>query len=140
MANRPWKVQDIREATDAARRGERCARCLREAPPQDSDEFTSWKAIGDGQQAFCPDCVTPEEQRAMDEDATAIDEKIRENRLRRMANRQGLRLEKSRRRDPRAPDWGTYRLVDPGTGSVVRYGGSSDYGLNLDEIEAALTE
>ncbi len=34
------------------------------------------------------------------------DEKIRENRLRRMAERQGLALHKSRRRDPRAIDYG----------------------------------
>lgn len=38
-------------------------------------------------------------------------EKVRENRLRRWAEDQGYRLEKSRRRDPRAKDYGTYRLV-----------------------------
>jgi hypothetical protein len=39
------------------------------------------------------------------------EEKVRENRLRRMAERQGYKLEKSRRRDPRATDYGLYRLV-----------------------------
>ena len=39
--------------------------------------------------------------------------KIRENRLRRMAERQGVKLQKSRRRDPHALDYGTYRLIDP---------------------------
>jgi hypothetical protein len=39
------------------------------------------------------------------------DAKVRENRLRRMAERQGYKLEKSRRRDSRATDYGTYRLV-----------------------------
>ena len=37
-------------------------------------------------------------------------EKVRENRLRRWAEDQGYKLEKSRRRDPRAKDYGTYRL------------------------------
>jgi hypothetical protein len=37
--------------------------------------------------------------------------KVRENRLRRAAYRQGLRLEKSRRRDPRAVDYGTDLLL-----------------------------
>lgn len=37
--------------------------------------------------------------------------KVRENRLRRMAVRQGYRLHKIRRIDPRATDYGTYQLV-----------------------------
>jgi hypothetical protein len=67
------------------------------------------------------------------------EEKIRENRLRRMAQRQGLMLSKSRRRDPRATDYGTYMLVDS-TNGMVAYGLQSGYGLDLDEIEAALAE
>ena len=38
-------------------------------------------------------------------------EKVRENRLRRWAKDQGYKLEKSRRRDPRAKDYGTWRLT-----------------------------
>jgi hypothetical protein len=45
-------------------------------------------------------------------------EKVRENRIRRAAERQGLALSKSRRRDPRALDYGVYRLRD-GRGGVV---------------------
>jgi hypothetical protein len=45
--------------------------------------------------------------------------KIRENKLRRMADRQGLRLIKSRSRDPRAKDFGLYALIDPETGGAV---------------------
>ena len=41
----------------------------------------------------------------------AQNEKVRENLLRRMAERQGYEFHKSRRRDPRAVDYGTYRLV-----------------------------
>lgn len=65
-------------------------------------------------------------------------EKTHENRIRRIAERRGLRLEKSRRRDPRATDYGTYRLVDAETNAIEAYGDSSLYGLTLDEIEAQL--
>ena len=72
-------------------------------------------------------------------------EKVRVNRLRRMAKRQRLALVKSRRRDPRAWDYGLYGLFDlslhaDSDGSDLRY----DYldgtgGMSLDEIEARLT-
>lgn len=65
--------------------------------------------------------------------------KVYENRLRRMAERQGLRLEKSRRRDPRAHDYGTYMLIDVATRAVVASGASA-YGLALDDVERALLE
>lgn len=39
-------------------------------------------------------------------------DKVRENRLRRTAERRGLTLVKSRRRDTHATDYGTYRLGD----------------------------
>ena len=39
-------------------------------------------------------------------------EKVRENRLRRMADRQGLQLSKSRTRDPRALDYGRWLVVE----------------------------
>jgi hypothetical protein len=38
-------------------------------------------------------------------------EKVRENRLRQWAKDQGYELHRSRRRDPRAKDYGTYQLV-----------------------------
>jgi hypothetical protein len=47
-------------------------------------------------------------------------------------------MEKSRRRDTRAVDYGTYRLVDPATNTVVSYAPPSLYGLTLDDIEKAL--
>ena len=74
----------------------------------------------------------------MDMDADCTAHKVWETRIRRMAARQGLRLEKSRRRDTRAVGYGTYRLVDPATNAVASYGGSSPYGLTIDEIEKAL--
>lgn len=65
--------------------------------------------------------------------------KVRENRLRRMAERQGLRLIKSRRRDTRAYDYGTYVLVDQETTALVTgHYGPGYGGASLDEIEEAL--
>jgi hypothetical protein len=55
-----------------------------------------------------------------------------EARCRRAAQRQGLRLDKSRRRDPRAVDYGTYWLVDAETTGVVE--GGSNFGIGLDEV------
>jgi hypothetical protein len=63
-------------------------------------------------------------------------EKIRENLLRRMAARQGLMLTKSRRRDPRALDFGSYWLNDPRLGATV-FG--DEWGASLDEVEKFLT-
>ena len=68
------------------------------------------------------------------------EDKIRENRLRRAAQRQGLALTKSRRRDPRAYDYGTYMLLDTSTNAVVASGSQSGYGMNLDDIETALNK
>ncbi|MDY6869257.1 MAG: hypothetical protein SV966_01320 [Actinomycetota bacterium] len=45
--------------------------------------------------------------------------KVLENRLRRAAERQDLRLLKSRARDPRSRLYGTYMLVDAATDFVV---------------------
>lgn len=59
-------------------------------------------------------------------------DKIRENRLRRMAERQGLQLSKSRRRDPRATDFGKFFLSQNG---ILM---SPESGMDLDEIEAYL--
>jgi hypothetical protein len=54
-----------------------------------------------------------------DADEDARREKIRENRLRRMAQRQGLRLIKSRVRDPRALDYGRWWIANPDTNAIV---------------------
>jgi hypothetical protein len=68
------------------------------------------------------------------------EDKVRENRLRRAAQRQGLALTKSRRRDPRATDYGTYMLVNVRTNAVVASGSRSGYGMNLDDVEDHLNE
>jgi hypothetical protein len=89
---------------------------------------------------------TSEEINAM----TDQEYKILENRLRRAAARQGLRLQKSRARDPRAVTYGTYSLVK---GPAPTSGGSNwrsrelvagdqntGYGLSLDDVARALNE
>lgn len=68
-------------------------------------------------------------------------EKVRENRLRRAAARQGYRLVKSRRRDSRAIDYGVYwiaREEAPGGDWRSRTLVSSEQGMNLDEVETFL--
>lgn len=66
-------------------------------------------------------------------------EKVRENRIRRMAERQGFRMVKSRRRDPRAVDFGRYR-VETGDGvEATAFASTMGWGLTLDEVEKRLT-
>lgn len=63
----------------------------------------------------------------------------REKRLRRAAARQGLRLAKSTRRDPRADDYGKYRLENLRlTGVVVAGGSPFEYSLDLNQVEEVL--
>jgi hypothetical protein len=64
--------------------------------------------------------------------------KVLENRLRRAAERQGLQLQKSRSRDPRAVDYGTYQLVDPSKNTIVASGLQCGYGLGLDDVAREL--
>jgi hypothetical protein len=71
------------------------------------------------------------------------EDKVLENRLRRVAARRGLRLEKSRRRDKSAIDYGYYCLMDTYTNTIVsrRYptsGRDEAYNATLAEIEAML--
>ncbi len=70
--------------------------------------------------------------------ASRMTDKVTENRLRRMAARQNLVLQKSRRRDERAYDFGTFRLVDARTGALVA-GDQIGYGLTLERVEEVLT-
>jgi hypothetical protein len=62
----------------------------------------------------------------------ALQLKVLENRLRRAADRQGLRLEKSRLRDPRAIGYGTFMLTK--SGSTVYAGSPNGYGVGLHEV------
>ena len=67
-------------------------------------------------------------------------EKRRENRLRRMAGRKGLRRVKSRARTWSDPSYGGYMLVDAYYDYVVAGASPVPYFLSLDEIDSYLQE
>ncbi len=69
------------------------------------------------------------------------EEKVRENRLRRAADRQGLRLTRSRSRDINAIDYGLYALIDYETGGSIfpALANRWVHTLTLDEVEGYLT-
>lgn len=65
--------------------------------------------------------------------------KVRENRLRRAAQRQGLALTKSRTRDPRALGYGLYALADDKQDrDELAKAFTRGEGLTLDEVEDRL--
>jgi hypothetical protein len=66
------------------------------------------------------------------------EEKTRENRLRRVAERQGLQLAKSRRRDPRAIDFGGYMLSSSIKNFAVMGDQPFAFSATLDDVEAYL--
>jgi hypothetical protein len=68
--------------------------------------------------------------------------KALEARLRRAAERQGLRLQKSRQRDPNGLLYGTYQLVDIATGGAVYkdWALQRGYGCDLHDIASYLYE
>jgi hypothetical protein len=140
---------------------ETCSRCKREFDIG-ANEFIYGESIGG--QYVCQRCITGEEQQDIDDNdsyfaeglrkwrneigvtttqrdadyaAGYAAEKVRENRLRRMAERQGHQLVKSRRRDPRAYDYGRYWITDPATKVIVA--GHDRFGMSLDEAEVWLT-
>lgn len=50
-----------------------CARCLRPAPGEDDTDLY-WECLDEV--IVCPDCITPAEQQAMDEDGMAMLDEI----------------------------------------------------------------
>ena len=70
------------------------------------------------------------------------EEQILENRLRRMADRRGLKLVKSRARDPHALTYGGYHLINLGSDEVVCGSGNvnRNFAASLQEIEDYLME
>lgn len=66
--------------------------------------------------------------------------KVRENSLRRLAARGGYELVKSRARDPRAADYGRYKVVESKTGRPFAGAeGPGGFSLSLDEAERVLS-
>ena len=68
--------------------------------------------------------------------------KVRENKLRRKADRMGLRLTRSRSRDLDAIDYGLYALIDHQTGGATHPALAQRWvhTLTLDEVEQYLTK
>ena len=64
--------------------------------------------------------------------------KIRENLARRMVTRRGYKLIKSRRRDPRAVDYGRYRVEVAKDVEGIGFKSPDGHGFTLDEIEERL--
>jgi hypothetical protein len=63
------------------------------------------------------------------------DEKVTENRMRRVAARRGLELQKSRTRDPNALDFGGYMLIEIERNLVVLGGGDRrGYRASLQDV------
>lgn len=67
------------------------------------------------------------------------EDKVRANRLRRAAARQGLQLIKSRRRDPRALDYGGWMITELSTNTVVAGATPREFSMSLDDVERYLT-
>jgi hypothetical protein len=68
------------------------------------------------------------------------EEKVMENRIRRVALRRGMKVVKSRRRDPKALDYGGYMLVDVARNFAILGGSPNAYSATIEEIDAYLNE
>lgn len=88
-----------------------------------------------------PSGITSGMLSSMTHSITDQSEKVRENRLRRAAQRQGLILIKSRRRDPRALDYGKYNLIADTAGNRApdAQARREPCELSLDDVERQLT-
>ena len=65
-----------------------------------------------------------------------LETKIRENRLRRAAKRQGLFLSKCKARDPQAEGFGKWAICDSQTGNAVNFTERNTiFTLNLETVE-----
>jgi hypothetical protein len=85
---------------------------------------------------YTPSCIRQHGR----EDGMAAVDKTYENRLRRQVERRGYQLQKIRRLDPAAWDYGTYQIVDTHTNTVVLadFAAGRGYGLSLADVEAWL--
>jgi hypothetical protein len=80
------------------------------------------------------------EQAARLDQLTPVQVKVLEQRARRMAERQGLVLSRSRRRDPHAIDYGRYFLLDAQTNTHVAGAENGRARMTLaDVVEFLLT-
>ena len=117
-----------------------CARSGYRSLAEQPEESLSWAALGtDEQEVLCPVYRASAQQQATARISAArlrqwVKGKVRENRLRQLARRQGLRLGKSRRCDARILGHTCYGLAAAGTGRLVSFA----EGMTLDEVEKYL--
>ena len=117
-----------------------CARREYRSLAEQPEESLSWAALGpDEQEMRCPVYRAGAQQQATARISAArlrqwVRGKVRENRLRRLAKRQGLRLSKSRRCDARTLGHTCYGLAAAGSGRLVSFA----EGMTLDEVEKYL--
>jgi len=52
-----------------------CVRCQRPAPPEDDPDFLHWEVLDDVDMV-CPECETPEEKRAIDEEDIRLADEV----------------------------------------------------------------
>ena len=64
--------------------------------------------------------------------------KSHENRVRRKAERLGLKLSRSRRKDPKNPEYRKYHIYDPNQDRVIEGATSYRHELTLDVAEQIL--
>ncbi|WP_319414802.1 hypothetical protein [Marispirochaeta aestuarii] len=70
-----------------------------------------------------------------------MQDKVRENRLRRKLSRMGYNLSRSRRRDPDANDYGLYAIIDvESQGTVHAAAPWGIYTLTLDDVEEMIPD
>jgi hypothetical protein len=68
------------------------------------------------------------------------EEDVREARVRRMLHRRGLKLPKSRRRDPKALDYGGYMVANLVSGVVIEGATPRPFSWSLDDVEKFLAD
>lgn len=67
-----------------------------------------------------------------------MSDRTTEARIRRTLARRGWALEKSRRRDPQAVDFGLYRIMDPRTNTAKAGASQAAFEMTLDDVERYL--
>ena len=123
-----------------------CTRCGTESPPTDTDEPVDWAA----RNQITKKSAAPSASSARSSPPSPAPPrlgpwtktKVRENRLRRVAPRQGLTLIKSQSRESLADDSSHYRpaTVDKDSGLLgCRLPVGRDAGMTLDGVEEYLT-
>jgi hypothetical protein len=68
------------------------------------------------------------------------DLKVQENRARRRLDRMGFSLMKSRRKDPRALEYGGYMIVNRFTNAIEAGGTPGAYALSIEDVERWIEE